>query len=305
MDINGLDLNLLKVFVAVDEFRHITRAAEALNLTQPAVSHALNRLRESLNDPLFVKTSSQMVPTPVGKKLSRPIKEILEKIQTEVLQEKRFDPFQMERTFKIRTTDLVEQLLIGGILDTFQSSAPKAKLMFRSLAFNLPVEELESGSCDLAIAGFFGELPDGFYRQALFSDGFRCCIRSSHPKIRRSWTLADYCAAEHILIAPGGEFGSKIDQLLSKQKIKRNVVAGTSGFFSSVWGILESDCVLTGPASMIKKLEEFFPVTSFDVPIAIPPIKVVQVWHARNNNDQEHRWLRERVHQVFASKKAR
>lgn len=297
--LHNLDLNLLKVFLAVDKYRHMTKAAESLNLSQSAVSHALNRLRISLNDQLFVKTPSQMVPTPLAQKLSRPIQNILEKIQNEVIQSRTFIPSEMERVFKIRTTDLIEHLIIGKLLNVLHDSAPNVKLIFKSLLFELPTEELENGSCDLAIAGFFGELPDGFYRQALFSDEFLCCVRSSHPRAKLKWSLSDYCAAEHILIAPGGEFGSKIDQLLKKKKENRNVVVGTSGFLSSVWGILETDCILTGPSSLIKQFEKFFPIKSFEAPIAIPPIKIMQVWHARNNNDQEHRWMREQIHRLF------
>ena len=205
--IADFDLNLLAVFVAVNEYRHITKAAQAIGLSQSALSHALNRLRTKLGDSLFVKSSGGMVPTPRAKELAEPIRDLIDSFEQKILASNSFMIEQLERTFRISSTDLIESLLIPPLLKTLQADAPKVQVITKSAGFALPREEMELGICDLAIAGFFGDLPDGFYQQKLFSDHFVCGVRKNHPKLKAKSHLSidDYCDERHALLAPGGE----------------------------------------------------------------------------------------------------
>ena len=295
--ISKFDLNLLAVFVAIDEYRHITKAAKVLGITQPALSHALGRLRSLLGDKLFVKSSRGMVPTPKAQQLSAPIRTLLESFETNVLGVQEFDPKTLKKTFTVHTTDLIECLLMPKLLQTLRYEAPYTKLVSRPAGFSLPREEMERGDCDFAIAGFFGNLPDGFYQQKLFTDHFQSAVRRNHPRLRgkKSLTLDEYCNERHILIAPSGDLRGQVDDLLKKKKRERQIVVGLNVFMSSAWIVSQGDDLLTAPSRLIALIGKAFPVQVMAPPVEIPSITIVQAWHERNHQDPGHKWLREHI----------
>lgn len=299
--IRGYDLNLLAVFAAIDEQRHITKAAKVLGITQPALSHALGRLRLLLNDELFVKSSKGMVPTPRAVQLSAPILGLLNQFERDVLGVENFDPSKMQKAFRIYTTDLIESLLFPSLIKVFEASAPGAQITSQVAPFSLPREELELGKCDLAIAGFFGHLPDGFYQQKLFSDSFVSAVRKDHPRLgkKTELSLKDFCSERHLLVAPGGELRAKIDDLIGKKKQRRTIAAGLHSFMSSAWILSESDCIFTGPSRLVNQIGRAFPIRTFVPPVKTPDITIVQVWHERNHGDAGHRWLRNHVCKIL------
>lgn len=300
--IKGFDLNLLAVFVAIDEQRHVTKAARTLGITQPALSHALNRLRLLLEDQLFVKSSLGMVPTPRAEQLSAPIRSMLTAFDQDVLRTKQnFDPKTLIRTFRIYTTDLIECLLLPELLQTLEVDAPQVQVICRPAKFFLPSEDMERGVCDVAIAGFFGDLPDGFYQQKLFTDHFQTAVRSNHPRLGKhtKLSLAEYCRERHILVAPGGDLRGKVDDLLKKRKLERQISAGLHAFMSSAWVVAKSDCILTAPSQVMKQIAEGFPINVMPAPIEVPDITIVQTWHERNNQDPGHKWFREQIRKVL------
>ena len=299
--IKGFDLNLLAVFVAIDEHRHVTKAAGILGVTQPALSHALGRLRILLGDQLFVKSSKCMVPTAKAARLSVPIRSLLRTLVMDVLGAQVTDPKHMKRVFRIHTTDLIECLLIPRLFQILGEVAPNVQVINRPAGFSLPKDELELGTCDIAIAGFFGDLPDGFYQQKLFTDHFKAAVRKDHPRLfnKKSLTLDEYCSERHVLVAPGGNLHAKVDDLLKKKKRVRQTVVGLNAFMSSAWIISQSDCLFTGPSRLIAQIGRAFPIQILDLPIEIPRITIVQAWHERNNQDPGHKWFREYVRQIL------
>ena len=299
--ISKFDLNLLTVFVAIDEYRHITKAAKVLGITQPALSHALGRLRSLLGDKLFVKSSQGMVPTPKSEQLSVPIRALLHSFETSVLGAQEFNPKTLKKTFTIHTTDLIECLALPKLLQSLENEAPHLKVVSRPAGFSLPREEMERGTCDVAIAGFFGDLPDGFYQQKLFTDHFQTAVRQNHPRLRgkKSLTLDEYCNERHVLIAPGGELRGRVDDILKKKKRERQIVAGLNVFMSSAWIISQSDYLLTGPSRLLGQSGQAFPIQVMAAPIEIPSITIVQVWHERNHQDQGHKWVREHIRKIL------
>lgn len=296
-DLSRVDLNLLLVFAAIDETRHVTRAAKSLGVSQSALSHALRRLRETFGDPLFVKATGTMAATPRALELAGPIRAALAALQRDVFSRSALDLASLKRTFRVYTTDLIEAMMMPPLLSRCAAEAPGAQLATIPLGFTLPKEALESGACDLAIAGFFGEAPTGFYKQRLFDDGFRCAVRSGHPRLgtSRQLSLDAYCAETHLLIAPTGDLTGVVDQALKRQKRARRVVAGASSYGVTGWIVADSDCILTAPERLIRLLGARFPLRSFAPPLALPDIRMTQVWHERNHADPAHRWFRERV----------
>ncbi len=298
--LSGLDLNLLKVFSALDETRHVTKAAGLLGLSQPALSHALARLRGVLEDPLFVRSARGLVTTPRAEALVPVVKELMALVEKGMWGSGHFQAQGIRRTFHIKTTDMVESQLLPKLMGRLEKLAPQAQVAVTSVGFSLPREGLESGATDLGIAGFFGELPAGFYRQNLFRDRFLCLVRKEHPRLRgKKMTLDEYCDERHILIAPGGELRGPVDLVLAKKKKTRKIAAGMSTFAGSGYVVAESDVVLTAPARLVKQMAAVFQFRVFEPPLELPEIQVVQVWHERNHTDQAHRWFREQVRAVL------
>lgn len=297
-----IDLNLLTVFAVVAETRQVTQAAKLLGVSQPAVSHALRRLRDTFDDPLFVKSTQGMVLTPLAQSLAKPIEATLLQLQGQVFEREVFDPMKLERTFKLRSTDYLESLLTPKLLAVLAVQAPGVRLVVKSAGFGLPKADLELGACDLAIAGFFGDLPDGFYQQRLFVDGFQCAVRRDHPRLGRAKKLSidEYCAERHILISPGGDLTGPVDKILQRHKRSRLVVGGMSSFMVSGWLVSDTDCLLTAPVRLIERLRGPFQLHCLPPPFAIPEIKLVQVWHERNHKDKAHHWFRGLVQSLLA-----
>lgn len=290
-----IDLNLVIVLRALDKCRHVTQAAKSLGVSQSAVSHSLRRLRDIFEDGLYIKTPRGMVPTPKAEKLAAQLPALLGSLSELFLSKEEFHPEKLERTFKIQTTDLIEHLLLPTILNLQEVQAPGLKVSFGNVGFSLPQHLLEDGKIDLAMAGFFGKLPDGFYSQRLFKDSFRCCVRKNHPTVKKAISLKKFCELPHILIAPGGDLSGHVDRILAQTKNKRQVVAGTSDFLSAGWAVAQSDAILTAPSKLIAGFEKHLPIRSLTSPVNIPDITVVQVWHERHHKDSEHRWFREKI----------
>lgn len=166
---------------------------------------------------------------------------------------------------------------------------------------DLPKAELYDGSVDLAIAGFFGEPPDGFYRQRLFDESFTCVVRADHPVVKRRLTLAQYTRLSHVLISPAGDLHGVVDELLASRGRRRHVAVGASSFLSPAWIVARSDLILTAPRRLARAYQGGLPLRLIAPPIDIPGFTVVQVWHERQNADPAHRWLRQLVARTCAA----
>jgi DNA-binding transcriptional LysR family regulator len=296
-----VDLNLLTVFRALDETRHVTRAARLLGLSQPALSHGLRRLRDAFGDPMFVRTPRGMALTPLAESLAVPIREALALLESEVLERGPFRPAVLSRTFRIRTTDYLEALVMPDLLAALGAEAPRVRVAALPVGTALPKAELESGACDLAVAGFFDDIPAGFQREALFDDTFACAVRKSHPRIRsREVTLEAFRAERHVLVAPGGELTGAVDRALARQKNRREVAVGTSAFLVAAWICARTTLVVTAPSRLLAHLAGPLGLRTFDPPLSMPAIHVVQVWHARSEADPAHRWFRDLVRRITA-----
>ena len=299
--LSSIDLNLLTAFEVLDKTRSVTQAAKQLGLSQPAMSHTLSRLRLAFEDQLFVKTPKAMVPTPKALNLAPLIQKILGEIERTLLNVEDFTPMSLERTFHIKTTDFLEALLVPKIISRLANEAPKVKVSVTSPEFRLPREVLEQGACDIAIGGFFGDLPDGFYQQKLFDDDFKCALRKAHPRLGKAKTMSiqEYLEESHMLIAPGGDLQSKLDRILEEKKKIRSIASGCSSYMVAGWVIDGTDNVLTAPSRLLDLLGKKFELKVFPLPVKFPKVSIVQVWHQRNHQDPGHRWFRDLVREIL------
>lgn len=303
MNIRSKDLNLLVVFYEVMSELSITKAAKKLHLSQPALSNALARLRSEFQDELFVRSSRGVTPTPRALELKDPIARWLLKTNL-IYSQKAFDPQNFQGSFTIATNDYFEHLALPDLLPYLSQSAPQIKTIYRPTLGQLPKQELEQGMMDLAIAGYFGDLPEGFYQQDLITDTYACLVRKNHPKVQTKLTLKTYLDLEHILVSPQGDMKGVVDTTLDKKGHKRKIMAGVSSFGVPASIVAQSDYIVTLPARIASVYAKLYNLYLLKPPIEIPSIRVKQVWHQRTHLSPQHQWFREALKRIMDSKEA-
>ena len=294
MNIRSKDLNLLVIFDALMLELNVSKAAEKLGLSQPAMSNALSRLRDDLGDPLFVRASRGVKPTPKALALKDQIADVL-RLTSSLYEHLAFDPKQIKGRFTIASTDFFEHLALGKLLPELARLAPDLTLVVRSTLGALPKQELEDGRIDLAIAGFFGDVPEGFYKQKLSDETYSCVVRVDHPVIKSQMSLAQFTQLEHILISPQGDLYGVVDQELAKKKLTRHIACGVSNFHSPAKIVERSDYIVTVPTRIAKSYAEYYKVRVIDPPLAIPGFQLFAVWHGRTHQSPQHQWMRQQI----------
>jgi DNA-binding transcriptional LysR family regulator len=299
MDIRKIDLNLLVAFDAVLDRRNVTRAGEAIGLSQPAMSAALGRLRAFFDDPLFVKAGPEMKPTPRALELAPAVHAVIATIKSEILQSARFDPAATERIFTIVTPDIGEIRFVPPLLRRIAELAPKASLRASARPRNAAAEALESGAAQLAI-GYFPDLrATGFYKQKLFENAHVCIVGARHAPAGGRLTLNDYLARAHAVVRPEGR-EHVFDQFLQQRGIERRIVLELSNFMSLLPIIEGTDLIATVPQDLATICQRYARIRILEVPIKAPAIPIHQFWHRRFNADAENAWLRGVVHGLFS-----
>jgi DNA-binding transcriptional LysR family regulator len=294
---NALDTRLLAVFDAIYTARSVTGAATALDLGQPAVSVALSKLRDHFGDPLFVRTSSGMEPTPLAEDLANPVRLALEALQTVSGHRLTFDPRTSDRTFRICMTDISQLVLLPKLWETLRHEAPRIRIEIIPLADDIG-HRLESGAVDLAL-GFMPQLEAGFYQNALFEQAFVCMVSANHPRIRDGLTLALFEAEDHAVISSSGSAPLLIDQEIARLGIQRRITLKIPNFIGAALVVEHTDLVITIPARLGDVLQGRGALRTFAVPFALPRYEVKQHWHARFHNDPGARWLRRVIAEIL------
>jgi len=298
MDLRAIDLNLLVVFAAMAEHRSVTRAGEAIGLSQPAMSAALARLRALFNDALFVRSGAEMKPTPRALELGDPVRRVIETVRTDILQRSSFDPATTERTFTLITPDIGEINFVPRLLARFAVVAPRASL--RALAKPRPAaaEGLESGDAELAV-GYFPDLHKaGFFQQKLFDNPHVCIVRAGHPAIGKRLTLKTYLAASHAVVRPDGR-EHVFEQFIQQRGLQRRVLVELSHFMSLLPVLENSDMIATVPRDLADVCQRYADLRIVEPPIKAPVIAVHQFWHLRFHKDPANLWLRGVVRSLF------
>lgn len=298
-NIKNIDLNLLVVFGALCIEKSTTKAAKRLGLSQPAVSHALSRLRDQIRDPLFVRASRGLVATKRALELEKPVLSLLSQLNDVLIEPSQFVPSKAQNTFRIATTDYFEQVALPPILNILEREAPDVTIISRPTLGSLPKTELENGEYDLAIAGFYGDLPEGFLKQKLFEDDFVCVAKKDHPRIgKKDLSLSQYTKEKHILISMQGDMKAKSAHQLEKLGEQQQFRVGLASFLSPGWVLMKTNYLLTCPRKLANSYKMYLDVNLQELPIVIPQIQVVQVWHERHHRDEAHSWLRKLIHKA-------
>lgn len=301
MNIKTKDLNLLLLFKVLYEELNVSRAALRMDLSQPALSHKLNKLRHEFADPLFVRAARGLTPTPRAIALAPAILKLVSELEGFYQQQTPPDFLAQTDRLVIYSTDYIESLLLPDLLKRLSQQAPDVQLVFRHTQGILPKQPLEQGECDLAIAGFYRDLPESFYQQQLLTEQFVVMLRQQHPLAARTLTLEAYCQARHIVTTLTGDLHGIVDQALSTTGHTRQVCLGLSGFLSPAYVLEHNDVLLTCLQSLALTAIQGHPDLRIkDCPVPLPPVQISQIWHARTQDDPLRRWLRQQIHQLLS-----
>jgi DNA-binding transcriptional LysR family regulator len=298
MELKDIDLNLLIVFNQLLIERRVSRVAETLEVSQPAVSNALARLRKSLGDPLFLPTPRGMEPTPFAEQLAEPLALALGTIQSAINQRSSFDPATSQRAFRIAMTDIGEIYFLPELLHAFERVAPHVSVTtVRNTAVNLK-DEMETGHVDLAV-GYLPMLKSGFFQRRLFRHRYVCVFRKGHGLDKRRISLAEFTAADHVVVVSAGTGHGSADEALERGGISRKVRL-TVPHFVAVGHILhETNLVATVPERLAERLAEPFGLVSVPHPARLPEIAINLFWHSKFHKDPANQWLRELMFRLY------
>lgn len=267
IDLAQVDLNLLVLFEAVFAARHVGAAAARLHVSSSAVSHGLRRLRELLDDPLFLRTPKGVVPTTRAQELSAPVSEILSRVRAVMGSVAPFQPATATRRFTIGVPDSAAAVVLPPLLALLQREAPGIDLGVRHLMPQNGVEELDSGRCDLVIVPL-EEVPARFCIKVLFEEEFVIAARRGHPFLKAP-TLRAYCQLRHVLVSISGDAHGFIDQVLAEKGLSRRVALSVANFMLALAALVDTDFVAAIPSSLIAAQAGRFGLASVQAPLPL------------------------------------
>lgn len=295
-DIRNLDLNLLKAFDALMDERNVTRAAERLALTQPAVSGMLQRLREQFSDPLFVRSQRGIVPTPRALALAEPVKRVLDEIGL-WLTPPEFDPASAQFTLTMAATDYALQAIVAPFITALRQQAPGVRLAVRTPDSAQLTEQLERGTLDIALLTPESTPPQLHVRR-LYDADYVCALRSGHPAAAGPLTLERFCALEHALVSySGAPFHGITDEVLARAGQQRRVVLALDSFLILPGLLRSTDLVAVVPRRLVCAAPG---LTLLPPPLATPGFTKVAAWHERTHHAPALQWARQLLAQVSA-----
>lgn len=299
MNITNKDFNLLLVFHVVYQERNASVAATRMALSQPALSHKLNKLRHEFADPLFVRASRGLTPTPKAHELAPLVQRLISEMEAFYEQCEGRDFLARAERIHLYSTDYIEQTLLPRLLPRLREQAPNLQLITHNTRGLLPREELEKGTCDLAIAGFFADLPDTFRQQRLLSEDFVVLACRSNPRLHAGLDLTGFLACEHLLTTLTGDLNGLVDRALAARGLMRKVAAGLSSFIAPPRLLRGTDLLLTCLRSVAEEaVAHDAGLCMHPLPLALPRVEVMQIWHERTDADPLRRWLRQQIQQV-------
>jgi len=304
MELTDIDLNQLVLFQQLMVERRVSRVAENLGLTQPAVSNALARLRRTLGDELFLRTPAGMVPTPFAEALAEPVGEALGLIHRGLNRQTRFDPAAVKGSITIAMTDIGEIVFLPALVERLGREAPGLMVnTVRNTAVNLP-EAMASGQVDLAI-GLLPQLKAGFFQRRLFVQRYVCLVRQGHPLARKKPTLAGFRQAEHLLVVSAGTGHGRVDEVMRRAGIERTTRL-TVPHFVGVGHILQgTDLVATVPERLADQLVVPFGLVALPHPVKLPEAPINVFWHAKVHRSPAHQWWRGVLFDLFGDREGR
>lgn len=298
MTIKGFDLNLLAIAAAIDEARSVTRAAQALGMSQPGLSTALARLRDHFGDPMFVRTSRGMEATPRGALVVTEAREVLQRVSQRILNTPQFIANEVQTEFRFAMPDIGEMLFAPMIIKMLQQHAPRTVIRTTSYEPARLEQAMESGEVDLAL-GYFPDLKgSSFFQQRLLTHGFSCMMRAGHPAAR-GLTQAAFSSLDHVVVEAPIRSQELIERYFERHRIARRIAMRTTHYLTLPVIVAESDLVATVPSAVGSVFARLGKVELVAPPYAIPTFPIRQHWHRRFDLDPRSQWLRRQIAGLF------
>lgn len=307
MNIAKVDLNLLVYLDVLLREGSVTKAANKLSITQPAMSNGLKRLRDLFKDPLLVRTSDGMTPTKRASELKPIIRDVLSQLESSIQPEAEFEPSTSNRTFRIMTSDYAESTLMLGLIHKLAELAPNITLDLITPS-DVNFHDVEQGKVDMAI-NRFDELPLSFHQKVIWYDTFSCVMKTDHPKAKH-FDLNNYLASQHIWVSKTG-FGvgvgidptevqklGWVDAELTKIGKKRDIRVFTRHYHAALQMAKTQNLIATLPSKAAKIFKDDPSVKIVQPPFDIPPIALKMAWSALLHHDIGHIWLRRLIGEV-------
>ena len=307
MNLKNIDLNLLVYLDVLLRERNVTRAAESLGISQPAMSNVLRRLRELFSDPLLVRTSGGMSPTERADKLQPEVRAVVASIEKVVQPDQQFDAASANRVFRISVSDYSESTLLPHMLRRMRLEAPDVTLDILTPS-DVNYQNLEQGNVDLVI-NRFDDLPQSFHQRTIWRDGFSCMFSRQHP-IRNNFNLETYLKAGHVWVSKTGmgkgmgmdPDGTQslgwVDEALAKLGKKRRIRVFTRHYESAMRLADLRDLVITLPSKAANRLKNNPSVIILPPPFEIPEIELTMAWSPLLQHSPAHQWMRRLIADV-------
>ena len=293
----AIDLNLLVVLDALLDERHVSRAAIRLNKSQPAVSHALSRLRLLLDDPLLVRHGGGLQLTARAREIAPQLAEALDRMRN-LLTPAGFDPASGRRTFRLAISDYGAAVLLPRLIPLLRSQAPGIDLVVSQASREAMAAQVLDGEIDFAF-GVFPDLDESMRTLPLFEERYACLADARALGSGTRMDIPTYLAHPHALVALRADVESEVDAALAVAGHKRRI-----GLVLPHWGVAPSlvagtDLILTVARRILPETQQADGLVVFDPPFPIPPFAFEQIWHKRRDGDAAHKWLRELILRLF------
>lgn len=289
VDVKNFDLNLLRVLDALLSESQVSAAARRLNLSQPATSAALTRLRGALDDPILVRDGQRMLLSPRAEGIRPAVRMLLQGIEQTLSEPAKFDAATSKRCFRILANDYVIAVVLSQLLEFLQRHAPHVTMEILPLEDHF-LERLAEGDYDLAIRDRWS-LRTARRMETLFNEDFVCIARKDHPRLSKRPTLSEFLAEGHVLISPQGRRPGIVDAPLKRLKRRRRVAVTLPHFLAGPAIVATTDFVMTIPRRTARRYSELYSLRTFPPPLRIPGFDVVMAWPPRNEADAAIHWL--------------
>lgn len=302
-NIKDIDLNLLVYLDVLLRERNVTKAAAQLNITQPAMSNGLKRLRTLLNDPILVRTSEGMLPTERALAMQDSVRSILYSVEEMVQPAREFIPASTDRVFRIMASDYAASTLVPPLLEKLKQQAPAVTLDIMTPS-DISFHDVENGKVDLAI-NRFEKLPQSFHQKALWEDDFSCLIQRDHPLLK-DYSLENYLRYEHVWVSKTG-FGvgvgmdphdvqklGWVDEALGELGHKRDIRVFTRNYHVAMH-LARQGLIATLPTRAAKLYQDDPELVMKKPPFVIPDLDLQMIWSPLLQHDAGHRWFRQLI----------
>ena len=296
MALNRLDLNLLHVFDTIYREGSLTRAARALHLTQPAVSHSLSRLRDHFDDPLFTRQGNQMVPTPLARRFLESMRPGLTQIQGAVNQFHAFDPATQRKTYSLGLRDILESTFLPRLMKRLDAY-PELEIVSQRIARRDMETQLAAGKLDFAVDVLL-PVSNQTSHELLRRDRLVVLARKDHPLTEAALDMEGYLSAKHVLVSSRSEGPGIEDFELSRLGVQRNIRLRCQHYYAACRVVEETDLLLTMPEAYARIIAERANIRIMDPPADLPSIDVHLYWHKAYEREPALLWFREQLRSI-------